>query len=327
MDSFDPQVPLVVSMTDFSQFKRCRKLFDFSFVRGLAPRGESNVAMQLGSDFHHLVAQAARGEALDENEMTPVARAYLETHPLPQKILYVEEPLFTLVQEAWNGRPAIYLRTTFDLVYLRAPGVYVARDYKTFAAAPSLDVDLDFQGRVYTVALQRYLSEIHSSARVEFEWEYVRRELSRPLKGKGDVEWTPEERYVNVPMVMSDLESQTTWEEIQQTALDLVRAIEEKRLYRQDLKAGPHSCSFCAYQRLCVSEYHQGALSNIDLELLAVPADPLRGATQNSILSDPRVRGVVTESPSSIFALHARIARYYGKAGVELAKKGQNSHA
>ena len=270
---------IVLSTTDLQHFKRCRKLFDYSYVRGLSPVGNTSEPMQMGSEFHAILASEAReqyfGEPYPFNPTSPmldVAYQYVKNHPLPSHIIAAEEPMYTpllIPHSATPATPTVILRTTLDLVYLRND-VLVGRDYKTFAAAPSMDVDLDFQGSLYATVLAKTYPQYK---RHEFEWEYVRRETGRILKA-GYKEWPIEDRYINITRVMNDIEIETTWLETQEIALDVVRAIDENRLYRQDLKAGPHSCDNCFFNALCKAEYSQGPLTEGTLSLLAVKNPP-----------------------------------------------------
>lgn len=195
-----------------------------------------------------------------------------------------------------------------DSTYLCTHGMLPT--HNTFSTAPSLDMDLDFQGRIYSCVLQHQYPQNN----IEFEWEYVRRELGRELKKTGYTVWSDDERYINVPMIMSSIEMDTTWRELQETVSDMVRSIDEDRLYRQDLKVGPHSCSFCQYNTICKTEYSHGSLSQTDIDMLAVPVDPAARATQKSICIDPRIAPLIeTGTPAEI---DRAIERYYGKTGL-----------
>lgn len=326
--------PLVVSMTGFQNFKRCRKLYDFTNIRNLSPAGTESEAAALGTEFHQILAAVANvtrglppGEYDKTSPMFEIARAYLKHKPLPppENIVSVEEPFYTLVldeETAPDGTtmPAVYLRTTLDRLDKTDDGRRLCGiDYKTFDKAPSLFVDLDFQGRTYDVCLwKRYGDEYDG---YDFRWEHVRRELGRTLKAtkgakKGEeqwVEWSADERYIPVTITISDIERATTWKEIQDTAYDLRRAIAENRLYRQDLKTGPHSCNSCFVRNLCVAEYQHGELDDQDIALLTKPTELTDRQTASSIASDPRVLFHANETN-----LIAAAVKVYGAKATEI---------
>ena len=327
--------PLVISSTNFAAFKRCRKSFEYAEARKL--NVPSSEAAQLGTSLHELLALAARGdrkeiEKLKDEPMYPIALEYLRHRGLPGKTLLIEEPLYTLVipeEKHWGEDsrgnpaellyPAVYIRTTFDRVFVEDDARWlVARDYKSFDTKPTLYVDLDFQGRMQTAALQKAFKV----DTVRFEWEYIRREIGRELKGKGYVEWGVEDRYLNVPLISATHELKQIWEETQDVARDLVRCLlVEKRFYREDLKTGPHSCSSCFYKQLCAAEFAQGVLTEDDIEMFTEPADPLWRMTPRGIVSDPRVKYWLDKGESEADA----IQRIYGRGGVRLALPNYSS--
>jgi hypothetical protein len=306
--------PIVISFTEFANFKRCRKLFDFSYRRRLAPLADPNAVMQVGSDIHAYLAACAMDDRtpLIAPELRDVVEAYLAYKPLPFEVISAEQSLYTLVLPETDMRPALYIRTTLDLIYPRGTRTIVGRDYKTFTQKPSWDTDLDFQGRIYTCCLMRH----YPQHMVEFEWHYIRQELGRELKGKGHVAWTNEERYwLPTPMVLSDIEAQTTWRELEQTAYDLVRAIDEDALYRVDLKVGPHSCDNCYLKVPCKAEYTHGELSAADQALFTTTKSLADHTSGQAILDDPRV---MTKTSFGI-PLEKAIEQIYGSDGVDLA--------
>ena len=113
--------------------------------------------------------------------------------------------------------------------------------------APTLDVDLDFQGRIYIAALMQYFK----TDRVRFEYEYVRRVVPGTKNSKGA--WTQDECYINVPLVISADEARQLWSEVQMDVgkLLIAYALGGSAWGRYDLKAGPHSCNSCFYKQLC----------------------------------------------------------------------------
>ena len=158
---------IVVSMSDFARFKRCRKASDLTFRHGLEPLADKEV-MARGRAFHAMVEAYTLAQMLsvvdnvelehrlrklkallaesDIDDMKTVVEQYLTRRwtIAPECMGFVEEPIYTLLLHtgaAWNGKhderpsPAVYLRTTFDLIYKDDDAWIVGRDYKTFAKA------------------------------------------------------------------------------------------------------------------------------------------------------------------------------------------------
>jgi hypothetical protein len=321
-------LPIVISFTDFSNFKRCRKLFDLSYLRQLSPKGDASPAMQSGTDIHKLLELEARGLPWTGSapvEHAEVTRAYLNRHPLPNGIISAEEPIYLRVLGETDAQPAVYIRVTLDLIYTRGKKTIVGRDYKTFMTAPSFDFDLDFQGRIYSTVLWR----TYPSNDIEFEWVPIRQALGRDLKGKGFVAWTEEERYPQIPpIVMSDIEYETTWRELQETTHDLIRAVLENRLYRSDLKAGPHSCDNCHYKGACKAEYSHGELTPMDAALFTDKTNPGARATLQGMLADPRVvfHAEHADDPTAVGAIVDAVNNVYGATGIQLLQGATHAH-
>lgn len=297
--------PLVISMSAFQAFKRCRKSYQIQYEFGLEPLG-SSAAAQLGTEFHaivHWANDANRGQTrppqfkdgrpFSESAMLPIAQAYIDARPFVGETLYVEEPIYTQVLGPEviavetvddKGLPTgahlvetapVYIRTTFDRIY-RHNGWVIGRDYKTFDKAPTLGgEDFNFQGRIYLAVLQQ-----NFGPRVHFEWEHVRRELGRELKGKGYVPWAPEDRYVHVEYHAPAHELSQLWQETQSVARDILRAkiIAEQTYdtsvwYRQDLNGSIHSCQSCFVRDLCLAEMQHTEIDEQTAGLLAKPRE------------------------------------------------------
>lgn len=304
----------VVSMSDVAQFKRCRKAFDLSYNRQLRAKGDTSEAMQFGTDFHTIMESHANphGEVampVDHDNLYAVAREYLNNRPLPtpNSIVGAELSLYTALPIFTHARQRVYLRTTVDLFYRRGP-ILVARDYKTVGQAPNLDPELDFQGRIYTTVIAMHFK---GEGNVSFEWEFVRREIGRELKKTGYTLWPVDERYWNVPMVVSTIEMSTTWNELCQAVEDIVEAIERNRFYRTDLRTGPHSCDQCGLRRLCTAEYIHGRLNSADIELLSEPRDDAARLSVRTMVGDPRIDPLTWES------LLMSVQGAYGNTGLE----------
>lgn len=268
--------PIVFSSSAIAAFKRCPKSYQLGYEYNLEPVVTKQY-VEDGSNFHRLVAGAAKGETQhnDGSDMWNVAVEYMRNVrlPAPDKVLMVEEPLYTELRadvvnaeghELGHQIRYVYIRTTFDLVYEREDGTIVARDYKTFEKSPTLDLDLDFQGRIYIAALMRK----YPNTPVEFEYEYVRRVTPGTKNSKGY--WTPEDCYLRFPLIISRREADEIWKETQWVAEAMLAARESSRFWRTDLKgSSPFTCGSCFFKDLCKAELEHGELSEQDLAILA----------------------------------------------------------
>ncbi len=274
--------PIVFSSSAIAAFKRCPKSYQLGYEMGLVPppftkKGDAGTIKGYvfdGTDVHEELSGYANNEVLPgkgRELMVEVAEAYLRHSPLPVNILMAEEPLYTPLYHDIVGEGElsheireVYIRTTFDLVYQREDGTIVGRDYKTFEKRPTLDLDLDFQGRVYVAALMRKFPRVP----VEFEYEYIRRVPPGTKNSKGF--WTSADCYLTFPLVISRNEADAVWEETQWVAEAMLRARERNRYWRTDLKgSSPFTCGSCFYRNLCKSELEHGELTDQDLAILA----------------------------------------------------------
>lgn len=340
------RMPYVVSTSGIISYRRCRKAFELANVRNLDVPS-SDVA-ELGTNFHEIAAAMARRDKsavarLRDSEMAYVASQYFLTHPLPQDIIGVEEPIYTKVLDelyipimdsdgkpALRLMPAVFLRTTHDLVY-REDGLIVGRDYKTFDRASTYDVDLDFQGRSYVAALMAH----YQTPDVRFEWENVRRAAPGSPRGAWDFEengrffkryangsrkevdtWAFDECYSRVEVSFPPSEIATTWRELQDTCRDLIRNVEvEHRWFRTDLKGNFHGCSSCFYRNLCAAEMRDGALTRDDIDILSTPHSEAARMTPDGLLRDPRVAWWAAKNDCDA---PTAIKEVYGEEGVNL---------
>jgi hypothetical protein len=250
--NYSVENPLIVSYSGMSLFRKCRKAFELGYVRNIDPG--SSEAQTRGSTFHEYLADYARygritpiepDSAIADAAMEYVARRIgnIFDNGLPYLI---EEPLYFPV---WEEEAGVFLRTTPDLVLLADDGWIEAIDYKTFSREPTLDVDLDPQGGLYIAMLMR----VFDTPKVRFRYEYVRTVPPGTRNSKGV--WTEEQCYITVPLVLSTRETDTFWTEMQDTMADLVRAIEEQRLYRCGTRVEFGSpCLGCNYKNLCKAE-------------------------------------------------------------------------
>lgn len=275
----------VISMSGLQAFKRCRKSFDLGYMRNYEPIVTSDPVTQ-GASIHRHLAALATGEydvlqkVQEGDPMAAIAWAYNANRPIPTgaNVIAVEQPFYRILVEprigvggSDKGTPGVILRCTFDLAYRKPPYV-VLRDYKSFDRAPTLHVDLDFQARIYTAFGMRYFE----TPRVFFEFEHIRRTLPNVPKDKSGGKWTEDECYLNTPLIISEREADALWEETREVAYDLVRAIDEKRLYRTDLRgSGPHTCASCFFRHGCVAEVQQGTLSADTAEMFFTTRKPI----------------------------------------------------
>lgn len=316
------EFPLVLSMTSFQNFRRCRKLFQLSALLEYNPRRDSSAAMA-GRAFHELMHYAARtggslpSEYPPDPDMLPVARAYLQYKPLPEGIIAAERGFFAEIA------PNVYIRASFDLVY-QTDGRRVIRDYKTFRVAPTLDPDLDFQANDYLIVGELALGWPDA----EFEWEYVRQELGRLLsggKGKEAVwtDWDMNERYPYAPtLILSDVERATVKRELYDCAMDIKDTIERGRFYRTGLRSHDPSvgCTGCFQRDLCLTERQHGRLDAQDIELLTTPFDPAERVQAVTMLDDPRVSWYINRGMDHPRAVET-IYGVNGRAAVEQAMR------
>lgn len=252
--------PLVLSMSAIQSYKRCPKSYELSYEKLYDAATTKKDIVELGTSFHTYMASCATDGWLVEDKgdgMYTTARTYLAHHPLPYNIIGAEMAFYTKLLEEQN----VWLRTTFDLVY-RDGATIRGRDYKTFAKSPTLDLDLDFQGRIYIAALQRH----YPNDDIEFEYEYVRQVPPGTKNSKGV--WTPETCYLNFPLVISHAEADQLWQETQWVAEAILAARESKRFWRTDHK-GWDGCGGCFMRDLCQSELTNGELTESELEVLA----------------------------------------------------------
>lgn len=150
--------------------------------------------------------------------------------------------------------------------------------HNTFSQAPTYDVDLDFQSRIYTACVARK----HDTHNVAFEYEYIRSELGREL-GRGDkrvwTEWPEEDRYFTFEVVSQPHELDTVWAETCAVAAEIVEKIntnEAARWWRADLKGkSPFTCGACLVKDLCATEMRHGGLTDDEIDLLATPREQI----------------------------------------------------
>lgn len=261
---FTPDSPLIISSSSLAAWLRCPKSYEISYVKHLDVPTTSE-AVEQGRNFHQFMENAANGKQIKSSDpMAEVARQYLKYNPLPEDIKGAEVKTYVRLL------PNVILRCTFDLIYQKQT-LLVARDYKTFDRAPSLDVDLDFQGRLYIAQLAHMPGS--KEFQTVFEYENVRRCPPGTKNSKGV--WSPAECYIRETMVISQGEIETVWADAQEAANALLTMYERNRWYRSPLKVGPHSCGSCFVKNLCLAELQNGVLDDQTISLLSVPRKPL----------------------------------------------------
>lgn len=295
------QDAIVVSMSDLQRFKRCRKAADLTYRQGLEPRADKE-SMAKGRAIHAIFEAFAitRMLAVEHNdklyarllklkdalhqvegieELSLVASAYIE-HEWdiePERILNVEGPVYTLLLpkgavalKDWVS-PPVWLRTTFDMIFKDADDWVVGLDWKTFVNNVTMDVDLDFQGKIECVVLRKK----YETDRARFEYRNIRQTPPNVKKDAKGGMWAPHECYFKVPLYPSQVECDMIWAETQEVAKDLLRCLGADNpavWYRVDLKGvSPHTCGSCLVKELCKSEAMFGGLDAATIEGLAKP--------------------------------------------------------
>ena len=296
---------IVVSMSDLRSFKRCRKSSDLTYRQGLEPLADRE-AMARGRAFHALMEAYALSQVLtcfdtlpyeqrlaklrnalaesDLGEMKVVAEQYILRRwaIAPERIHHIEEPTYTKLLErgeAWNGKhddypsPAVYLRTTFDLIYQDDDAWGVGREYKTFVKNVTYDNDLDFQGKIEMAVMQKHYATKHA----RFEYINVRQTPPDVVKDKQGGSWREDECYIKQDFYPSDAEIESIWGETRAVARDLLGCLASSDpfvWYRVDLKGNsPHTCGTCLVKDLCKDEAMFGGLSADTIAQYAQPRE------------------------------------------------------
>lgn len=269
--TFTEGSPLVLSSTSLGAFMRCPKSYELSYKRALdTPRTISD-AVDTGRKFHKYMENAAKGIEIPADDMSDeatLAREYLKRRPFKGKTIGVEA-------QVWRRLlPNVLLRCTFDRMYVTDDNWCVIRDYKTFSREPSIDIDLDFQGRLYLAQLMTDPEQVQKYKGFVFEYENVRTVPPGTKNSKGF--WSEAQCYINIPLIVSQEEAQTIWREAQEAAYYLLNFYERDHWYRVGLKSGPYSCNSCFVRELCKAELQLGQLDDQTISLLSVPREPLQ---------------------------------------------------
>jgi hypothetical protein len=287
--------PFIISSTMLASYKECKKQAELGFFRegGLEPKRAPGV-MDWGIQFHKMAEWHTRTmwpnitstkEQLIEPEVADDVRrvywAYWDNkgsvdHGKIRSVLGVEAPLYVPINvKRQDGRP-IYFRATFDKIFLDKDGWIIGHDYKTFKKQDAWDVELDFQGRIYTAVLKWLFPDRN----ILFEYDRVRQDLPKTHGGK----WLYEECYEDIQLVCSPIEIVKLWKETEYAIAEMCATENFNGWYRQENK---FKCKMCRFKELCKADL-QGTLDAGTIELLADHRKPmtvpdfLRGPEQNA---------------------------------------------
>lgn len=256
-------------MSAISTFKRCGKKFDIQY-RKLLDGVRESPAMELGTNFHKIMEEYAKTGNMGESvlgDIEHVACDYVHYNGFPNRdsIISAEDPLYIEVL------PEVYVRCTMDLVYKKDDYI-VIRDYKTFSKSPTLDIELDFQARVYIALLMKHFK----TDKVSFEHVYVRTTPPNVPKDKAGKCWEPSECYITDTLVVGEEEAAVIMGELQSDLLILEYCEKTDAYTRNNIKGGGYmDCNRCSVKELCKAELQHGSLDLIDLTYLAVKREPI----------------------------------------------------
>jgi CRISPR/Cas system-associated exonuclease Cas4 (RecB family) len=266
---------IVLSMSAISTYQRCRKKFKLSYVEGMEDADlVPSEALEKGTSFHkHMEDYYLNPKGAEQNEMSEVAREFIKRRPMPDikdvlqygDVYAVDKPfLYKLPYYS-----SVYLRCSFDLAY-RSNDIFVIRDYKTFSRAPSFNIDLDFQGRMYLA----FASKLWGPGTYKFEHEMVRTEAPGTAHGNKPVKyWTEEECYFHHSMILPKEEMEDDWQEILSLVDEIVNKLDDpcSRYQRSPQKGGGYmDCSSCNVKNLCIAQ-KQGNLDSDNIRNLSKP--------------------------------------------------------
>lgn len=263
-----------LSMSAVATYLRCPNKFKLRYLEGWEDIRAERPALADGTAFHNYMEHYAKGikdpsYRMDLDWATPmgeVAIGYLTYSDFPQDIISADDAQFVQIF------PNCRLRTTFDLVYTNG-NMLVIRDYKTFDRAPSLDIDLDFQARVYLWAAKQIWPgyEVYM-----FEHIYVRRTLPHIVKDKSGGKWEAADCYKRQQMILSAEEVEADGLELKQTINDILTyEASPKRIWtRVPLKGGGYDqCTSCSVKELCKADKLRYLHEISDYEALAERKD------------------------------------------------------
>lgn len=301
--------PLIFSMSQISTYIECKKKAQLAYEMALEPIGNDESAMSRGTAFHKyaeyqtslLWSHLPRLECPDvTGETVALWKAWWDNrgkqlHDKKRKVFGVEHPLY-IPCDVNTGVPGqgVYLRCTFDEIFLDKQDWIVGLDYKTFKTHTAWDVDLDFQGRTYISALQR----LFPSYKVRFQYERVRQSAPGTPRGEssnlrceeglwwqynkaGDKRkradlWTPEDCYETIDLVVSKEETDALWSE---TLFNIMELLVRRKAALDYPGAWGRTtskmvCQFCNFKGLCKADL-TGTLDDQTIALMATIRKPL----------------------------------------------------
>jgi hypothetical protein len=301
--------PLIFSMSQIKTYVECKKRAQLAYEMLLQPNVSDEAAMSKGTAFHKYAQYqtSQRWPHLEKVEKPEVSEETVglynswwehrgrTQHDAKKRVLGVEKPIYTLlnIKTGILGQ-AVYLRCTFDEIYLDKEGWIVGFDYKTYKVDSSPDVDLDFQGRIYIAALQRLFPDYP----VRFEYERVRQSAPGTPRGNaqglrleegtwwtynkaGDKRkrseiWTPAECYETIILTADQDELDVLWNETLFNATELIvrRRVSETTPGAWGRTTDKFACGFCYFKALCKADL-KNTLDDQTIDLLATRRTPL----------------------------------------------------
>lgn len=301
--------PLIFSMSQISTYIDCKKKYQLGYEMLLEPKPNPDRPMFKGTEFHKVAAYQTTqmwphlpkmenpdvSEEAQELWLAWWQHRGITKHDRKRRVLGVESPIYVPVGVQTNtpGQD-VYLRCTFDEIYLDKEGWIVGLDYKTFERDSSPDEELDFQGRIYLASLARMFPTYN----IRFEYERIRQSNPGTPRGSattlrceegvwwqynkaGDKRkraelWTVEECYATIDLLATKDEQDMLWDE---TKFNIMELLVRQRAAQTIPGAwgrttNKSTCQFCYYKGLCKAEL-QGTLDDQTIELLANRRDPL----------------------------------------------------
>jgi len=293
--NYTKRKPLVISSSGLIAYGRCPKSFELSYVEGY--RMKPRDCMSQGSAFHFLMQRLYEGATEDEletigrggewAEMYDVFLAYRahkgNEFPARDKVIRLEEPIFSQLL------PNVWLRTTYDRLW-DDNGELTDDDYKTFDKAMQLDVSMDTQGLLFLAVLQRkYGTQYRGYKR---RYLNVRRQTPLTPKnatqqkladaGKPFESWSLDECYKSQPLRLVPGQADVVWKEMQSRAEKILWSLKRRtkdptsepfdRVYLKG--SSPYTCGGQICRTLCMKQFLQGGLTEIDLITEGVTIDP-----------------------------------------------------
>jgi PD-(D/E)XK nuclease superfamily len=257
---------ITLSMSAIQTYQRCPMKFSIQQLAGLEDIRPESEALKSGTTIHRLLELAAKGLPWEEDgPMNEVVADYLKYNPLPKNILSADDPQYVHLKD-FNVR----IRTTFDLVYSE-DNMLVIRDYKSFANAPSLDIERNFQARCYVWAATQIWPDYEV---YKFEHEYIRRTPPFVPKDKKGSCWTPSDCYISASLVLTKEAVEEDARELRAWVEEIMHNIEYRDRWKKVyLNGGGYdSCSSCSTKNLCLAK-SSGNFDSQTINLIGMKTD------------------------------------------------------